>query len=374
MPVFEWRLLRKCDWLLLAACLLLGLYGLVAIYSASMSNDSLTGGDPWSFVRRQAIWLGIGLAALGLMVYLPYEALARLAAPLYVLNLAALGAVLVFGSAGGGAARWIGVGTFRLQPSEFAKIIVIITLAAMLSARRRELPRTRTVALSFACVAAPTALVFVQPDLGTALALVAIWFVALFLAGASKWHLLAIAAATAVIALAAWQTPVLKPYQKARLTVFLDPSADPLGDGYHINQSKIAVGSGQWLGKGLLHGTQSQLHFIPAQHTDFIFTVVGEELGFAGAAALLGLYGVLLWRGIDAAARARDALGRVLAGGVVAMLGFQIFVNIGMTVGIMPITGLPLPFLSYGGSNLVAVMMGVGLLLNVSMRRQKILL
>ena len=370
--MFEWRLLRKCDWVLVAACLALVLFGLVAIYSASMSNDRLTGGDPWAMVRRQAAWLAIGLAAFALVVYLDYEALARVAAPLYVLNLAALGAVLRLGSAGGGAARWLGAGAFRFQPSEFAKVILVVTLAAMLS--HRDAARTRTVALSFIHVAIPVALIFKQPDLGTALVLVAIWLAALFVAGAGKWHLLTIVVGVVLAGVVAWHTPLLKPYQKARLTVFLNPAADPLGDGYHINQARIAVGSGQWTGKGLLKGTQSQLHFIPAQHTDFIFTVVGEELGFAGAGALLALYGLLLWRGIAAAERAKDRLGRVLAGGVVAMLGFQVFVNIGMTIGLMPITGLPLPFVSYGGSSLMAAMMGVGILANVSMRRQKILL
>jgi len=369
--MFEWRLLRKCDWLLAALCVILALYGLVAIYSASMSNDRLTGGDRWVFMRRQAISLAVGVAALALAVYVNYEALARLAVPLYLINLLALGAVARFGSISGGAGRWIGAGAFRFQPSEFAKIILAITLAGMLG---RGAPRTRAVALSSVHVAVPIALVFMQPDLGTALVLAVIWVAALFLAGVSKWHLAAIAAGIALIGVVAWHTPLLKPYQKARLTVFVNPSADPLGDGYHINQSRIAVGSGQWLGKGLLKGTQSQLHFIPAQHTDFIFTVVGEELGFAGAAALLALYGLLLWRGIDAAARAKDAFGRILAGSVAAMLAFQVFVNIGMTAGIMPITGLPLPFLSYGGSSLVAAMIGVGLLLNVGMRRQKILL
>ena len=240
-----------------------------------------------------------------------------------MLNLAALAAVLRFGSLSGGAARWIGIGAFRFQPSEFAKIALIITLAAALTGRRGGGVTARGVALSLvahrgargagAQAARPGHRAGAGGDLvGRA----ASWPGPASGTSRRSWR------AWRVLGVVAWHTPLLKPYQKARLTVFLDPSADPLGDGYHINQSRIAVGSGQWLGKGLLKGTQSQLHFIPAQHTDFIFTVVGEELGFAGAAALLALYGLLLWRGIDAAERAKDALGRVLAGGVVAMLGF----------------------------------------------------
>ncbi|UCH35499.1 MAG: rod shape-determining protein RodA [Armatimonadota bacterium] len=370
--MFERRLLRNLDWPLLGAALALALYGLAMIYSASFTNRAATGGDPLFFVKRQSLWLGGGLIAAAVFAYVEYQWFARLHRLIYVSILVGLGAVVLWGNSAGGAARWISIGAFRLQPSEFAKIALIITLAAFLQRYAGKVTRVRTESMALLHVALPALLIAFQPDLGTALVLVALWFVMLFLAGARKLHLALVGVAMLVLFAGAWQFDLLRPYQKARLAIFLDPGVDPLGSGYHIIQSKIAVGSGQVWGKGYLDGTQSQLHFIPAQHTDFIFTVVGEELGFVGAIGLLALYLVLLWRALWIMDRADDTFGMLLAGGVAVMFATQILVNVGMTMNVMPITGLPLPFMSYGGSSLVASMMAVGLLLNVGMRRQRI--
>jgi len=370
--MFERRLLKNLDWPLVAAVLALVLYGLAMIYSASFSNNSLTGGDAFYFVKRQGLWLGIGLGAAAVIASVDYRALARLHRFIYAAIVIGLAVVIWWGHAAGGAARWVGIGSFRLQPSEFAKLGLIITLGALLARRQQAVGRVRTAGAALAHIALPTALIALQPDLGTALMLIALWFVMLFLAGAPKLHLGVAALALGLMFAGAWHYDLLRPYQKARLSIFLDPSADPLGSGYHVIQSKIAVGSGQWLGKGYLAGTQSQLHFIPAQHTDYIFAVIGEEMGFIGAACLLALYLVALWRGLGIMDRADDALGALLAGGIVTAFALQLLVNIGMTVNAMPITGLPLPFLSYGGSSLVASMMAVGLLLSIGMRRQRI--
>jgi len=370
--MFERRLLKNLDWPLLGAALALVLYGMAMIYSASCTNRLLTGGHPAYFVKRQALWLGAGLVMAAAFAYADYRWFARLHRLIYVGVLAALAAVLLIGNSAGGAARWIGASAFRLQPSEFAKLGLIITLGAFLARRAQVIRHPGAAAAALVHVALPTALIALQPDLGSALVLVAMWFTMVFLAGARKLHLAAVAVAMAALFMGAWKLDLMRPYQKARLSVFLNPGADPLGSGYHVIQSKIAVGSGQLWGKGYLEGTQSQLHFIPAQHTDFIFTVVGEELGFLGAICLLALYAVVLWRALHIMERADDSLGTLLAGGIVAVLAVQVLVNVGMTVNIMPITGLPLPFFSYGGSSLMANMMALGLLLGIGMRRQRI--
>jgi rod shape determining protein RodA len=287
---------------------------------------------------------------------------------------------------------WIAIGSFRLQPSEFAKIAVILSLATFLGRRVEEIQSVRVVLLSLLIPAAPVLLVVLQPDFGTALVVVAIWFGALYLAGARVAHLGVVLVGGLALFALMWNMdrlttnrilpgPVagiaskaaLKDYQKQRLAIFLKPQADPLGAGYHVIQSRVAIGSGQLAGRGLFRGSQSRLRFIPERHTDFIYSVVGEELGLVGAAAMLLLYLFLFWRGLRVAIRARDALGSLLAAGAISMLIFHTVVNIGMSVNIMPITGLPLPFVSYGGSNLMASFIAFGLLQNVHMRRDRML-
>jgi rod shape determining protein RodA len=370
--MFERRLLKNLDWPLLGAALALVLYGLAMIYSASFTNHPLTGGDAFYFVKRQSTFAVIGLAAAAMLAYADYQWIARLRRPIYLAMLAGLVAVLLWGNSAGGAARWIAMGAFRLQPSEFAKLVLVITLGAFLAGRADTVRRPGTIGGSLAHVALPAALIAFQPDLGTALVVMALCFAMLFLAGSRKLHLGVIALCMLLVFAGAWKFDLLRPYQKARLEVFVNPSIDPLGSGYHIIQSKIAVGSGQLWGRGYLEGTQSQLHFIPAQHTDFIFTIVGEELGFIGALFLLALYLVLLWRALYIMEHADDTLGMLLAGGIASVFAVQMLVNIGMTINIMPITGLPLPFFSYGGSSLLVSMMAVGVLLGIGMRRQRI--
>ncbi len=386
------RLLRRLDWTLFAAVLLLCLYGLLMIHSATRPPDAPGFASPSEFVERQALWLLIGLAAFILTISFDYGKIARWHIPIYTLVLILLVLVLRIGRAPTGAASWVALGGFRMQPSEFAKIAVILSLAALLSHRIEAIHRLPVVVASLFIPAVPVLLVVLQPDFGTALVIIAIWFGCLYLAGARLRHLAAVFACGLLLFAAMWYldslpleqirpAPLgkvldhagLQDYQKRRLTIFLNPQADPLGAGYHVIQSRLAIGSGQLLGRGLFHGTQSRLHFIPERHTDFIFSVVGEELGLLGALAMLLLYFLLFWRGLRIALRARDHLGSLLAAGAISMLIFHTLINIGMSLGIMPVTGLPLPFVSYGGSNLLTSSIAFGLLQNVHMRRQKLI-
>ncbi|MGD0112456.1 MAG: rod shape-determining protein RodA [Armatimonadota bacterium] len=337
------------------------------------------------------MWLVIGLGAFFITLVWEYEAIARWHVVCYGGVLLILLAVLTAGHTAMGGSRWIALGSFRLQPSEFAKIAVILSLAAFLSRRGDAVQGFPLLLKSLLIPAGPVLLVLVQPDFGTALVVIAIWFGVLYLSGARPAHLGAVFATGLLLFLLMWNmdklplerlpSPAakvlahvrLKDYQKRRLTIFMDPQSDPLGSGYHVIQSRLAIGSGEVVGRGLFHGTQSRLRFIPERHTDFIFSVVGEELGLIGAAAMLMLYFFLFWRGLRIATRARDLLGTLLAAGAASMLIFHTIVNVGMSVNIMPITGIPLPFVSYGGSNMLASFVAFGLLQNVHMRRDKII-
>jgi rod shape determining protein RodA len=268
-----------------------------------------------------------------------------------------------------GSHSWITLGGgFQLQPSEFAKVGVIVCLAALFT---REAGGKRRLAIALGAAGAIAGLILLQPDFGTFLVFVAVLFGILLVGGVPARWLAVLVLVGGLAAVGMFQLDVLKDYQKERLTAFINPSADAGGRGFSWNyrQSLIAVGSGGLTGTGYLKGPQTNLNYVPEQHTDFVFTVIAEELGFAGAGLLLALFAVVLWRGLRIAALARDRFGALLAGGVVAMLSFQAFVNVGMTLGIMPITGIPLPFVSYGGSSMIASFLAVGLLLNVHMRR-----
>src|SRR5574340_837878 len=361
------------------------------IYSATRAPEAAGAGPPSQFVQKQLLWRLIGLGAFAITLLWEYEALAHWHLPLYLLVMALLAAVLKIGQSPTGASSWIGLGGFRLQPSELAKIAVILSLGAYLNRRAETVGELPVVLRSLAIAGAPVLLVLLQPDFGTALVIIAIWFGMLYLGGASRKHLGAVFAAGLLLFAMLWnidKLPLnrfpapaakalakvqLKDYQKRRLTIFLDPRSDPLGAGYHIIQSRLAVGSGELTGRGLFHGSQSRLRFIPERHTDFIFSVVGEELGLVGSAAMLLLYLFLFWRGLRIAARARDALGSLLAAGAVSMLIFHTIVNVGMSINIMPITGIPLPFVSYGGSNMLVSFVAFGMLQNVHMRRTRII-
>jgi rod shape determining protein RodA len=279
-------------------------------------------------------------------------------------------AVKIIGHSALGATRWINLGFFQFQPSEFAKIILIIVLAKYFSDHYDQMDRPRYLLISLGYALVPIALVLTQPDLGTALVLGVIWLVMAVVSRVRLVHLGAmVLAGLAAIPLV---VPHLKPYQRARIETFLNPTADPLHSGYNVVQSTIAVGSGQVFGRGLAAGSQSQLNFLPSQHTDFIFAVLGEKMGFIGGMLVILLFTALLLRAIVIAARASDRFGLLLATGVTAMLLFHVFVNIGMNIGLLPVTGIPLPFISYGGTSLLVSMLALGLLESVAVRRRKI--
>jgi len=287
--------------------------------------------------------------------------------PLYVAMLLILGIILVIGQVAGGSQRWLGAGS--VQPSELAKILVIITLAKFLSDHEEELEKFTTVLVSLVVVALPMLLIYLQPDLGTALTLVAVWAAMTWIAGIRFRHLLLLAATTLAALPLLWLN--LKDYMRDRLVVFINPTSDP--DSYfNVYQSLVSIGSGGWTGKGLTQGTQSQLHFLRVRHTDFIFAVTAEELGLLGALAMMGLLFLILWRMLRVAGRARDTFGRLLVAGVAAVILFQTAVNIGMNLGLMPVTGIPLPFVSYGGSSFLTLMLGIGLAESVAMRQRKL--
>ncbi len=376
------RLWRHVDWVLIMAVMVITAVGLIMIAGSTAEGWSTVMAS--SFVRRQGIFAVLGLVAMILALSVDYRYLRSLSRVFYVISVVLLGAVLLYGTAAGGATRWLFLGPLRFQPAEVVRILIIITLANQVTApaRRREDKYTwGDFAWSVVHVGVPAMLVLAQPDLGTAMVFSAVLLGELYLAGFNPWKLLlvtGVAAAGIVSTLVAYlrydvEIPFLKPYMVNRLIAFADPTADPTGAGYHLKQSIIAIGSGRLTGNGLFRGAGAQLHFLPEQHTDFIFSALGEQVGFVGVAVLLCAFLVMFLRMLSVAAGAGDRYGAVLVGGVVAMLLFRVVVNVGMTVGIMPITGLPLPFVSYGGSALVSDLICVGLVLNVGMRRHKIL-
>ena len=356
------RWARDVDWLLVGATALLVLYGVVVLVSSTRGATEAA-----TFLRARSMHLVIGGVALLVAGTIDYRRLAGWAQVLYVGTLLLLASVFVLGETRLGAQRWIVLGPLGgFQPSELAKLAIIVTLARHLDSVK-TLPRLRSLLPFGAHVALPMLLIVRQPDMGTALVLFGILAAMLYVAGARPRDLAGVAAAGAVALPFLWQ--FLHDYQRRRLAAFLDPAADPLGAGYALIQAKIAVGSGQLFGKGLFAGTQNLLRFIPEQHTDFIFTVVGEEFGLLGATVLLGLYLVWIWRALAIAAGARDRLGALIATGIATMVAFHVIVNVGMTIGLMPVTGIPLPLLSYGGSSLLTTLAGTGMLLGIWGRR-----
>jgi rod shape determining protein RodA len=363
--------IRHLDPVLVLAALALTGIGMVAIYSAKL--EALTSQDlPTSlYLSRQAIALVLGIVAMGAASYVDYRHLRSYAAVGYLGALFLLVLVITpLGTEINGSQRWLLIGGFQLQPSEIAKIAVLIALAALLHEQKGE-PGLATVGIALALTIVPVGMVFIQPDLGTSI--VFLWLCAvLFLVGGVRARYLIGLLASAVGAIAyALSSDLIAEYQLQRLTAFLDAGDPSLAQGpvFQTRQSVIAIGSGQFGGKGLFEGTQTSLSYVPENHTDFVFTVIGEEFGFVGAVIVLALFLVLIWRGLRIAVIAKDLFGTLLASGVVAMLALQVFINVGMTVGIMPVTGLPLPFVSYGGTSLIVWFAIVGLLLNVHMRR-----
>lgn len=375
---FDTRLLKHLDKILVLAMVALITIGIVVITSAARGYIGPEGAG--AFVNKQVIAAGIGLVLMIIAMLFDYEEFARMTWVLYGLNCVLLLAVLAMGKLTNGAQSWIGFGPVQIQPSELGKVMLILTLGNQLD-RMERVETIWDLIIPGLHLAPLMALLLLQPDLGTSLVFVMIAAAMIYMAGFPGWKL-AVLGGGPIAAVVGWYYAhvkwkvsmwPLKEHQIERLQTFFDPTADPTGAGYQVMQSKISIGSGGWFGRGLYKGTQNQLGFLPEQHTDFIFSVVGEELGFVGGAAILFLFLVLLWRIMGIAATSRDRYGTLIATGVTAMVGFHVLENVGMTLGVMPVTGIPLPFISYGGSALMANMIAIGLVLNVGMRRQKIM-
>jgi rod shape determining protein RodA len=321
-------------------------------------------------MKRQIAYIVAGVVALLVVSFFDYRHVRALAPVIYGVTFLALVLVLTpLGDVQNNARSWFNFGLFQIQPSEFAKLALIIAMSAWLADRKGDV-RWLDLGLCLAMVGVLAALIFVEPDLGGAMVIVAILIVMLLVGGAKLRHFIALGLLGTVAIVGALQMDLVEPYQVERITAFLDPNPDVRSEGYNLTQAKIAIASGGLRGKGVgSENTQTDLDFVPEQHTDFIFTAVGEQLGFMGGAALLGLFAILIWRSLRIAAMARDTFGMLVAAGIAGMWAFQLFVNVGMTMGIMPITGLPLPFVSFGGSGLLMNFMAVGLLLNIHMRR-----
>ncbi|HCP08988.1 MAG TPA: rod shape-determining protein RodA [Candidatus Moranbacteria bacterium] len=355
----------KIDWLSFASVMLLAGLGLTAICSVSIVNDAL---DLRDFTKQMTA-LGIGLCLAAFFSLLDYRVLNTFSTRFYFGGIFILAAVLIFGTTMRGATAWIKFGSFHFEPVEMVKVVMIIFLASFLSKKKAELSMLLRIVASIVLVFIPVLLIMKQPDFGSASIIVGIWGGMLIASGISKKGIFSLLLIGIVSAGSGWF--FLKDYQKDRIVNFVNPENDPLGSGYNVIQSTIAVGSGGIFGKGLGHGSQSQLNFIPEKHTDFIFAVIAEELGLLGAAIVLGLYGIIFYRMRETARLARDNFGYLLSIGIMSMIFIQIFVNIGMNIGMVPVTGVPLPFLSYGGSSLVSMLAAIGILQSVFIRRIK---
>ena len=359
------RYLDNFDWVLFFAIAFVSAVGVGVIYSAT------TGTPMAGAFHRQLAWLGLGFLVMLLAIVIDYHTLAEFSYVFYALALVLLALTLAFGRVVNASRSWLGVGGFQFQPSEIAKGATILLLAAYLGRERAPSSRPGLGFITFSSICGivglPVFLVMMQPDLGTAVTFVPLLAGATFLAGIRLRTIVILALIVALALPLAWSH--LKPYQKERVKIFLEPTRDPKGSGYQLIQSLIAVGSGGVLGKGFMAGTQGQLQFLPEQHTDFIFAVLAEERGLLGSLLMLGLYFLIIYRCVITARAARDGLGVFLAMGVVCVFACQALLNIGVVVGLLPTTGVPLPLMSYGGSSLVNTLMSFGLVLNVWMRR-----
>jgi rod shape determining protein RodA len=361
------------DWLLMLAVLGLVTLGSLLVWSATTHRDDLTGGDPTAYLKKQLVNVAIGLVLMVIVLATDHRWL-RIVAPLvYLASVAGLVMVLTMGSTVNGSRSWLQLGGMSIQPSEFAKLAVVIGMALWMAERAdvRRGPAGGSlgdVVGMLAIAGLPAALIILQPDLGTMLVLSATVFGVLAVSGAPRRWLALLAAGGVTAAAAAIAAGFLKQYQLDRFLAFTNPNLDPRGAGYNVEQARIAVGNGGAFGQGLFDGSQTRSGFVPEQHTDFVFTVAGEELGLVGAGLLIALLAVVIWRALSIAAHADDVFGRLAAAGIACWFGFQAFQNIGMCLGIMPVTGVPLPFVSYGGSSMFAGMLAIGLLQNVHLR------
>jgi rod shape determining protein RodA len=366
----------RLDWVLMLAAGALLAVGALLVWSATSTSTDLTDGDPAAYLKRQLVNIAIG-TVLGVMVAATDHRWVRILAPLvYVASVLGLLLVLVMGSTINGSRSWIQVGGMSVQPAEFAKLAVVIGMALLVAERTEGALSTTArwevgsvdVAGMLLIAAVPAGLILLQPDLGTMLVLTATVFGVVAVSGAGRGWLLGLFAGGLLTATVAVRLHVLKDYQLDRFMAFTNPGLDPQGAGYNTVQARIAIGNGGIFGQGLFEGSQTSAGFVPEQHTDFVFTVAGEELGLVGSAVIIALLGVVLWRALRIAMRSDDLFGRVAAAGIACWFGFQAFQNIGMCLGIMPVTGVPLPLVSYGGSSMFASLMAIGLLQNIHLR------
>ncbi|MCK4431635.1 MAG: rod shape-determining protein RodA [Candidatus Aminicenantes bacterium] len=353
--------IRNIDWILIGLLLLNSVIGIAIIYSCSYYL-------PGNYYLKQIFWIFLSLVALFIFISIDYNILVTYSFYLYIVFIALLAGILFFGKLTAGAKSWIKLPFFQIQPSELAKIVVILLLAHVFSEYRRNHLSWWTGFSSVAIIFLPVLLVALQPDLGTALTYIPILIASLILVGLKRRTLIFLLIFSLFLSVVGWNF-FLKDYQKQRLTTLISPSKEPLGSGYHVIQSKIAIGSGGLLGKGYKKGTQSQLRFLPARHTDFIFSVIGEEFGFIGVIFSLFCYFLFLSRLFQSAIKSRDRAGVYIVFMVAMMICCQFFINVLMTIGLFPVTGVPLPLLSYGGSSLLTSYLAVALVLNVKMRR-----
>jgi len=361
------------DVILFIAMVVLSALGVLMIYSASRGRLEARGLDPTSEMVEQAIFAAVGLVLFFVASFIDYREWRNVAPAIYIATLIALGAVFLFEPGAARAQRWIPIGSYQLQPAEFAKAAMIVVLASVLVPVREEGMSWRRLVQTIVIVAIPALLIYLQPDLGTMLVFAFITLVMLFIGGTTLRQLTVLMVAAGAGILAIWRLELLRPYQIERLqSVFNPAAADPLGALYNRIQSEIAIGSGGFFGKGLFLGTQTNLDFVPAQTTDFIFTAVGEQVGFVGGALVLLTYGIIIWRLLVIATNARDRYGVLVVAGIAAMFAFHVYVNIGMTVGIAPVTGLPLPFMSAGGSTFATMAISLGVANSVWLRRSPV--
>ncbi|MGW7527671.1 rod shape-determining protein RodA [Streptomyces sp. NPDC054783] len=367
-------LARRLDWPILLAAMALSLIGSALVFSATRNRTEINQGDPYFFLERHLMNLGIGFALTLATLWLGHRALRNAVPILYGLSvLLALVVLTPLGATINGQRNWLVIGGFSLQPAEFLKVTIILGMAMMLATRvdagDKPYPDHRTVAQSLGLAAVPCLILLLMPDLGSVLAMVAIILGVLLASGASNRWVFGLLITGVIGCIAIWQLHILDQYQINRFAAFANPGLDPAGVGYNTNQARIAIGSGGLTGAGLFHGSQTTGQFVPEQQTDFVFTVAGEELGFVGAGFIIFLLGVVLWRACRIARDSTELYGTIVAAGIVAWFAFQAFENIGMTLGIMPVTGLPLPFVSYGGSSMFAVWVAVGLLQSIKVQR-----
>ncbi|MCX5596817.1 rod shape-determining protein RodA [Streptomyces phaeochromogenes] len=368
-------LARRLDWPILFSAIALSLIGAALVYSATRNRTELNQGDPYYFLFRHLLNTGIGFALMIGTVWLGHRTLRTAVPILYGLSVFLILLVLTpLGATINGAHAWIVIGGgFSLQPSEFVKITIILGMAMLLAARvdagDKPYPDHRTVLQALGLAAVPILIVLLMPDLGSVMVMVIVVLGVLLASGASNRWVFGLIGAGALGAIAVWQLKILDEYQINRFAAFANPELDPAGVGYNTNQARIAIGSGGLFGTGLGKGSQTTGQFVPEQQTDFVFTVAGEELGFVGAGLILVLLGIVLWRACRIARETTELYGTIVAAGIIAWFAFQSFENVGMTLGIMPVAGLPLPFVSYGGSSMFAVWVAVGLLQSIRVQR-----